>query len=562
MGIPSDQVVLDGLAASEHRFDLLFERAPIGIALVGLDGRLLRVNHTLCDRVGYTPAALRARPFEDLLHPADRAAADAALHGLLAAERESYSAATRVIRKDHSALWMTLTIAPIRSSAREPASVLIFLHEAAATSEAPVTAPPVTQHPAETSPILASSLDYEETLTHLAQAVVPSLADWCCIVMVDQSGALRRLRVAHVDPVKQELVQELERRYPLDPLAPYGEPEVLRTGQPEVYAQVPTARLEATARDAGHLALLQRLGFVSSMIVPLVARGHTLGAITFIAADSGRQYGPADLLVAQDLADRAALAVDNAHLYQQAQLAVQVRDDFLIAASHDLRTPLTTLHGHAELVEMRLDSGRPLTAAWVRPHLKALRAAAARLATAVEQMTEVAHLQLGQALTLHPAPVPLGALTRAVARDVAAHWRRAGSVHVVIEPPVVVVPGDHAQLERVLRNLVDNALKYSAQGTAVTVSVRRQEDGASITVQDQGVGIPAADLPHIGTRFYRAATAAGRPGWGVGLAGATRIVEQHGGQLRVESTVGVGTTVTVWLPVARMASARDERGAP
>src|SRR5207248_5316997 len=172
---------------------------------------------------------------------------------------------------------------------------------------------------AEASNELSASLDYEATLTSLARLAVPYFADWCGIDMVEEDGSIRQLAVAHVDPAKVEWAHELQRRYPIDPDAPRGVPQVLRTGQSEIYAEIPESMLVASAPDAEQLEILRRVGMKSAMLVPLVAHGRVLGVITFVVAESDRHYGPADLTLAEDFAHRAALAVDNARLFATAR---------------------------------------------------------------------------------------------------------------------------------------------------------------------------------------------------------------------------------------------------
>ena len=175
---------------------------------------------------------------------------------------------------------------------------------------------------AEASELLASSLDYETTLSNLATLAVPRFADWCTIDMVDERGAIQRLTVAHVDPEKVRWARELAEQYPPDPHAPYGVPNVIRTREPELFTEIPEELLrEATAEAPELREILEELGLRSTMCVPLVARGEALGAITFVSAESGRQYFDADLATAQDLARRAAIAVDNARLYRDAEVS-------------------------------------------------------------------------------------------------------------------------------------------------------------------------------------------------------------------------------------------------
>ena len=171
---------------------------------------------------------------------------------------------------------------------------------------------------AESSAVLASSLDYEHTLRKVAQLAVSRLADWC-VVYIEEGGTVRQLEVAHADPDKEELVRETNRRYPFDPNRPSPVMHVLETGEPLLLPEIPDSLLESAARDEEHLRLLRKVGFVSAMIVPLVAHARTSGGIVLISSQPARRYGPSDLSLAQELARRAALAVDNARLFREAE---------------------------------------------------------------------------------------------------------------------------------------------------------------------------------------------------------------------------------------------------
>ncbi len=175
---------------------------------------------------------------------------------------------------------------------------------------------------ANASHVLSSSLDYETTLATLATLAIPRLADWCVVDMVDD-GNIRRLALAHADESKLALAREMERRYPPDPDDPEGVPKALRTGETILYPEVSDEMLRAGACDAEHLRYLREIGIVSAIVVPLIARERILGAITLASAESGWHYGPEDVRFLQDLARRAALAVDNARLFREAQEAKQ-----------------------------------------------------------------------------------------------------------------------------------------------------------------------------------------------------------------------------------------------
>ncbi len=229
---------------------------------------------------------------------------------------------------------------------------------------------------------------------------------------------------------------------------------------------------------------------------------------------------------------------------QQAAEALAARDAFVSAAAHDLRLPLTNILGRADLLQMHLQGGRPLDPSWLQTQATALRYSAKRLQALVDEIADAARVQEGQPLPLRLSPVDLGTMVQAVVDQLAAP-----ALQVTVGP-TRPVQGDAARLERVLENLLGNALKYSGPEQPVTVTVGQEADWVVVRVQDRGVGIPTEEVPHVFTRYYRATTAQGIPGTGLGLAGSKRIVEQHGGYLMLESTVGKGTTVTLYLPTA------------
>lgn len=237
---------------------------------------------------------------------------------------------------------------------------------------------------------------------------------------------------------------------------------------------------------------------------------------------------------------------------QQAAEALAARDAFVSAAAHDLRLPLTNILGRADLLQMHLQGGRPLDLSWLHTQSTALRYSAKRLQALVDEIADAARLQEGQSLPLRLSSVDLGAVIQRIVDQLAAPSLR------VAVAPTRPVRGDAARLERVLENLLSNALKYSTPDQVVDVSVGQEADWVVVRVQDRGVGIPPEEIPHVFTRYYRATTAQGVPGTGLGLAGSKRIVEQHGGYLMLESTQGKGTTVTLYLPT--QTEAPEHRG--
>ena len=401
----------------------------------------------------------------------------------------------------------------------------------------------------ETSRLLAESLDYELTLARLARLAVPRIADWCAVDMIAEDGTIQRLAVEHVDPQKVAWAHELQQRYPPDPQAPRGIMNVLRSGQAEIYPAITDEFLVASAHDAEQLQILRTLGFTSAMIVPLLASGRALGAITLVAAESGRYYGEDDLALAEELAHRAALAVENARLYREAQAAIRVRDQFLSIASHELKTPLTVLYGNTQLLQRRAAREGSFSER-DRRVLNVINAQAERLNKMIAALLDISRIQIGQ-LNIEQLPLDLSALVRRVVAEVQPTLDDHTLECVTPDEPLMVA-GDELRLEQVLQNLIGNAIKYSPAGGPIGVRIERQGQHICMMVTDEGIGIPESALPNLFSRFYRASNVDPQQiaGMGIGLYVVKEIVALHGGEVMVSSTEGAGSTFTITLPLA------------
>ncbi|GAC1465782.1 MAG: hypothetical protein NVS2B16_07640 [Chloroflexota bacterium] len=666
---------------------------------------------------------------------------------------------------------------------------------------------------ASASRVLGSSLNYHNTLANVARLAVPYIADWCVVDIVNEDGLIQRVAAAHANPAKEAWARDMDRRYP--PKHDGATGLVLRTRESHLVPEVTDEMLVAAAVDADHLMILRRLGMRSVMTVPLMARDRVLGAMTFVAAESGRQFGPDDLALAEDLAQRSAMAVDNARLYQLAEsaraeaemqrahlhalfmqapaliavfrgpnhvfelvnpgfseflgerdfigqsirdvvpdvadqgifnlldqvyttgeqfvgneapisvnrpdgalhhgffnfvlqplrgtggevegvmvhavdVAEQVRarqrveqlaaereailgqmaeglaladadgrvifrnaaairmsaaaplgmaveeyagpfhvatidghpyppdqmplaravrgetvidttwrisrgdgvdvvfqgsaapvlaedgsmlgavatfrdvtsqfelerekDNFLSAAAHDLKTPLASIKGLAQILSRRAARSGAIDLPSLIDGLKQIDTTATRMASLVTELLDVTRLQMDRPLDLNPHTADLVALTR---EAVTEQQRGTESHRLILQTSESELVGtwDGARLTRVLTNLLSNAIKFSPAGGLVRVTLERAEGEAGteavLSVTDEGLGIPEADIPHIFERFYRAGNVKSQiSGTGIGLAGSQRIVEQHGGTIAVESREGSGSTFTVRLPLA------------
>jgi signal transduction histidine kinase/CheY-like chemotaxis protein len=401
---------------------------------------------------------------------------------------------------------------------------------------------------AEASSLLAESIEYEERLSHVAQIAVPVIADWCVIDVLEESGQLRRVAVAAVDQAKEMLAHEFQQRYPFDPKAPHGVPNVLRTRRTELCTEVTNEMLIASARDSQHLELLRAAGLTSFITVPLEARGRVLGALTIAMSESDRCYKSADLPLAEDLAHRIAAAIDNARLYRTAQDSIHMRDVFLSVAAHELRTPLTSLLGYTQLVERRARHASTISDR-DRQALRIVSDQATRLSKMVTSLLDISRLQLGQ-LSIEPMQLDLGALAARLVEE-ARPLLLQHSIEYIGTGTPALISGDELRLEQALQNLIQNAVKYSPDGGAITVRVARDATYASVAVTDSGIGIPPEALPQLFQRFYRAPNVDPQhiSGLGVGLYVVKEIVELHGGTADVSSEVGAGSTFTLSIPL-------------
>ncbi|HEX8719571.1 MAG TPA: PAS domain S-box protein [Pyrinomonadaceae bacterium] len=412
---------------------------------------------------------------------------------------------------------------------------------------------------AEAAAVLSASLDYEKTLEAVAHAAVPWVADWCGVDVVGEDGGVRRLAVAHVDPAKVAWARDLQERYPYDPEAPHGVPEVLRTGRSEIYEEVPDELLVAAALDEEHLRIMREVGFTSVMVVPLAAHGRAFGAITFVTAESGRRYGATDLAFAEDLARRASLAVENARLYRQAQEANRIKDEFLATLSHELRTPLTAILGWASMLK-----GGGFDAEATRRAVETIERNARAQRQIVEDVLDVSRIITGK-LRLDARPVEVRAVLQEAVETVRPAAEAKGVfLSTLLGAEVGEAPADPDRLRQVFWNLLSNAVKFTQRGGRVEVELRRERAQAVVRVGDTGAGIAPDFLPHVFDRFRQAdmGTTRQHGGLGLGLSIVRHLVELHGGTVEAESAgLGRGATFTVRLPLREPRPAGAPAGA-
>jgi PAS domain S-box-containing protein len=409
---------------------------------------------------------------------------------------------------------------------------------------------------AEIGLVLATSLDYEQTLARVAQLAARELADFCLVDTVDESGRIQRLDVACRDPESAWLCDAL-RRGP-----PSGKPSELFSAafhgrEPLLIEHVTAEILLAWAQDEEELQTLRAVAPISVIAVPLVARGRLLGVLKLFSSTPNRRYALADVRMAEEVAQRAAFAIDNARLYQAATRAIRERDDVLGMVAHDLRNPLGAIRMNAQLLRRREGEAAPES----RSPADAIARAASRMDRLIADLLDIARLEAGR-LSIEPVQVPTASV---VADALDAHRAQAvstsGTLVAELAPDLPDLWADRERLLQIFENLISNALKFIDAGGEVAVGATPRDGEVVFWVRDNGCGISADDVSHLFDRFWQARKS-DRRGAGLGLPIVKGLVEAHGGHIWVESTPGSGTTVFFTVPAATHPADQHREPAP
>jgi signal transduction histidine kinase/CHASE3 domain sensor protein len=400
---------------------------------------------------------------------------------------------------------------------------------------------------AEASRVLASTLDYEKTLDTVARLAVGELADWCSVALVQTSGGIRQAVVSHVDEEKIRWAKELNKRYPADYSAATGVGHVIRMGQPELYPEITDEMLVATAKDREHLAIMRELQIKSALIVPMIARGRTLGALTLISTQKGRRYGEADLTLAMEIATRAAIAIDNAQLYRSTLAASEAKSTFLATMSHELRTPLNAIIGYQSLLKEGIDGSLNETQL---AQLSRIRAGADHLLTLIDEILTYSRVEAGkEVVRLDEAdfrPIVEDAVT--MVKPLA----RSKGLTVRVDVPDARLVTDVGKLRQILVNILSNAVKFTDSGE-ITLRGRLNGDEVAFSVSDTGIGIATENQQRIFEPFWQVEQSSTRRagGTGLGLTVSRSLARLLGGEVSVVSKLGDGSTFTLTLPLRR-----------
>ncbi|MEW5930078.1 MAG: PAS domain S-box protein [Gemmatimonadota bacterium] len=529
---------VDALRASEERFRFMFERSPLPQWVFDAETlAFLDVNDAAVRHYGYSRDEFLALRATDLRleeeAPVLRAAVASGEYEMMR------DGARRHRRRDGTLIDVEVTTQRIGYAGRP--ALLVVARDVTERKRAEERIRVLES----AGRALGAVFGFEDRLDGLARTVVPALADYCVIDTLAGDGEVARSRWAHAEAGGGELLGRLA-AYAPTPEGADAASRTLRGGEPLLLSEVTAEELERSARDPRHLDVLRRLAPTSMMCIPLAARGHNLGVLTLAVTRSGRRYGPEDLALAEEIARRAALLLDNSRLYRSAQEAVRAREEMLAVVSHELRNPLGAI---VALIETLLhwipaDSWQERE----RRQLESVLQAGRQMARLVQDLLDVTRIEGGH-FRIRQRREEVGELCSGpVALLGPLAERRRLRLAVAVAEGLPAVYADRERVAQVIENLVGNAIRLTPEGGTITLGAEPAGEGeVRFRVSDTGPGIPGDALPHLFRRFWQPGHSGGL-GAGLGLAIAKGIVEAHGGRIWVESTPSRGSTFHFTLP--------------
>ncbi len=540
----------DELAEAREFLESVFESATqYSIIAKDLKRHILAWNRGAQRIYGYAPNEVIGRS-SDMLHVSEELDSGTVAELHQRALRRGHATTLFRRRRKDGTEFLARTVITRRNDARGNAIGYVVVSHDVTAEQRHVREQ---QFLAEVGETVQASLDFTETVERVTRLVVVFLGDGCAVDVVRGSDQVRRMRVVHADSDKAVLAHALQlilpdRNHPLW--------KVVETGQPLLFPEVTRDFLRLVAKNEDHQRLLLSLGVHSAMLVPLVARARLIAVLTIVSCRADRRYTKHDLRLAEELARRAAMALDNADLYEVAQQAIQAREHVLGVVAHDLRNPLGNILMQSALLQRRDGPERRSP----KP-LEAIERAATRMNRLIQDLLDVNRMEAGR-LAIEPARVPSAS---AVTECVEAQRALAASASLELQldlpeglPDLWV---DRDRLLQVFENLIGNAVKFTEPGGCVAIGADSRTDEVLFWVTDTGAGIASDDVPHLFDRFWQA-QGGGRHGSGLGLPIAKGIVEAHGGRIWAESKLRRGSTFFFTIPTAAAAASWRAKAAP
>ncbi len=398
----------------------------------------------------------------------------------------------------------------------------------------------------EASKLLSSSLDYKTTVNNVAKLAIPHIADWYIVDALNFEGQVEMLAVAHKDPKMVKLAREFRKTHPIDLASNTGVARVIKSGKSEFIPAVTDEMLVAGIENKKILKLIRSLDLSSIIEVPLLVGGSAIGAITFIMTNS-RHFTSTDLSIAEELGNRVALAIQNAQLYTEAKKAIEVRDEFISVASHELKTPVTSLNLYIQVLREKYRKSGELGSL---KYFEKIDNQVRKLAVLIGDLLNVSKVEHGKMeFTMEKFHI------EDMINEIISMLKHSSKNHQFELSGKIgqEVFGDRDRLSQVITNLLTNAVKYSPGGKKVKITLTKKKKAAEIAVRDFGIGIAPEHQKKIFSKFYRVSGSKEKtyPGLGMGLYIANEIIKRHGGEIKVVSVKGKGTEFSFTIPLQK-----------
>lgn len=540
-----DRRASEALRASEAKLRSAMRVGRIGSWEWELAAGRIAVSREFLALLGLDPdePILFERYFERV-HPDDRGGIRARVEELVGGSADEFRSEFRVTIPNQTERWMTAFGQVLERRSGVPVRIVGVMQD---TTERKRTELAL-RFLEDASRALASSLELSSVVDRVCRIAVPVMADLALVHLLDD-GQLTLQGVAHADPERERQVCALSSRHRHLPPPPRVM-RMLETGRPEVHKEIGEEFLATYTRGPAHAEEAHALELRSSMLVPLVARGRSLGVLSLFSVESKREYGSADLSFVEQLASRAAMAIDNARLYEETRRAVQVRDRILAVVSHDLKNPLNSVDMATALL---LGDAAVRGNDRMRRLLETVQRSAARMDRLIRDLLDMSSIQAGQ-LKIERSPCAIYDLViEAIELHEPLALEKGISLRRLLAVDGYEAACDRDRMLQVFSNLIGNAIKFGKAGDEVLVRAEVEPGIVHFTVTDDGPGIAPDEVPRIFDLYWQG-THDSRRGTGLGLFITKGIVEAHGGRVWAESALGEGTSVHFTLPT--MANAR------
>jgi PAS domain S-box-containing protein len=528
-----------------ERFAAIVEHSDDAIISKRLDGTITSWNAAAERLYGYTAQEALGQPISMIVPPEKRAELEGIMRRLRSDERIDHLETVRM-RRDGTRVDVSLTISLIKDAYGKAIGASKIARDVTEQKKTHAALERSEEHAtflSDASKPMAAIVDVGSSMQRLARLCAPRFADWCAIYLLDDQRESQLVACAHGDPQKEPLLTEISTRYRPDWRGPTISGRVLASGQAEFLPDVPQSHLDSVTRDARHRELIEALGPRSVIVVPLESRGRTIGVIGLARTDGRKPFDVDEFEIAQELARRAATAIDNSRLYDELRSADRQKDDFLAMLAHELRNPLAAIDYATHLSRVspeQADNANDIIHRQVR-----------QLSRLIDDLLDVSRITRNK-IELQKERIDAATLIN----------RAAGTARPLVEEQkhrfdVDVAPGemplfaDPTRVEQIIVNLLTNAAKYTPQGGHITLKAYPENDQIVVKVIDSGIGIPREMLPRVFELFTQVNPQIDRTkgGLGIGLTVVRRLAEMHSGTVSATSEgLGKGSEFTVRLP--------------